>query len=151
MAYQDSRAKVLRAAGAASVAAPYVRRIMSDDELRGDLRTLVIAARHLIEGLTESGPSKLLDDDVRKDLDRMIAALQGAGDRVVHVHERSTWGRWVIAGAVIGGTIAGLLIYPTTRRQMMRAVGMSQGDAWIDTTSGNGAGTEEHDRSEMAA
>ena len=150
MAYRDSRERVLRAAGAASAAAPYVRRIVTDDELRSDLRSLVVAARHLIEGLSESGPSKLLEDDVRKDLDRIVGSLQGAGDRVVHANDRSTWGRWVVTGAVIGGAIAGLLLHPTTRRQMMRAVGMSHGDAWIDTASGNGGG-QEADRTEMAA
>jgi hypothetical protein len=150
MAFQDNRAKVLRAAGAAS-AAPYVRRIVTDDELRRDLRAVVVAARHLIEGLTESGPSRLLDDDVRKDLDRIVASLQGAGDRVVHVRRRGDWARWVIGGAFIGGAVAGLLIYPATRRRLLRAVGMSQGDAWIEAPSGDGSGAEEHDRTQTAA
>ena len=43
MAFDNNRAKVLRAAGAAGAAAPYVRRILSDDELRGDLRRLIVA------------------------------------------------------------------------------------------------------------
>ncbi len=92
MAFSDNRVRVMRAAGAASAAAPYVRRIVTDDELRSDLRALMAAARHLFEGLAESGPSKLLDNDVRKDLDRIIASLQGAGDRVVHVRQRGAWG-----------------------------------------------------------
>ena len=43
MALDENRARVMRAAGAASAAAPYVRRIMKDDELRDDLRTLIVA------------------------------------------------------------------------------------------------------------
>jgi hypothetical protein len=142
---------MLRAAGAASAAAPYVRRIVRDDELRSDLRALVEAARHLFDEIAASGPSKLLDDDVRKDLDRIVASLQGAGGRVVHQRRRSGWVRWAIGGAVIGGTVAGLLIYPATRRQLMRAVGMSQGDAWLETASGDGSMATEHDRTQMAA
>ena len=38
MAFDENRARQVAAAGAASAAAPYVRRIMSDDELRDDLR-----------------------------------------------------------------------------------------------------------------
>ena len=34
----------MKTAGAAAAAAPYVRRIMGDDELRGDLRAIIGAA-----------------------------------------------------------------------------------------------------------
>ena len=150
MAFRDN-VRMLRAAGAAGAAAPYVRRIVRDDELRDDLRALVDAARHLFEEIAASGPSKLLDDEVRKDLDRIVASLQGAGGRVVSVRRRSHWGRWLAGGAAIGGAVAGLLIYPATRRQLLRAVGMSQGDAWLETASGDGAGSGAHDRTQMAA
>ena len=78
MAFDENRARVLRAAGAASAAAPYVRRVVSDDELRNDLRSLVVAGRHLYEGLTANGVSKLLEDDVREDLDRIVAIAPGS-------------------------------------------------------------------------
>ena len=149
MALDENRARVLRAAGAASAAAPYVRRIMRDDELRDDLRTLIVAGRHLYEGLTQDGVSKLLDDDVRKDLDRIIASLQGAGERVVRPH-RSHWGAWVIGGTLIGGAVAGLLIYPGTRRPLLRSLGLSEGDAWIETASGDG-GAQPQTEAEVAA
>jgi len=149
MALDENRAKVLRAAGAASAAAPYVRRIMKDDELRGDLRTLIIAGRHLYDGLTENGAAKLLEEDVRKDLDRIVASLQDASERVIHPPRSSHWAAWVVGGTLIGGALAGLLIYPGTREPILRALGMSQGDAWIDTTSGDGA--EARSEAEMAA
>ena len=98
MAFDSDRAKVLRVAGAASAAAPYVRRILSDDELRGDLRGLIVAGRHLYEGLTTDGVSKLLDDDARKDIDRMVAALQDASERAVRPQRRSHWGSWLDRG-----------------------------------------------------
>jgi len=149
MALDENRAKVLRAAGAASAAAPYVRRIMKDEELRDDLRTLVVAGRHLYEGLTVNGASKLLDDDIRKDLDSIVASLQGASERVIHPHRSSHWGAWVVGGTLIGGALAGLLIYPGTREPILRALGMSQGDAWIETASGDGA--KARGEAEMAA
>jgi len=138
MAFDENRARVMRAAAAAGVAAPYVRRIMSDDELRDDLRTLIASGRHLYEGLTTSGASKLLDDDVREDLDRIVASLQGAGERVVHPQRSSHWGAWIVGATLIGGAVAGLLIYPGTRNQILRAVGMSDGEPWMDTASGDG-------------
>jgi len=151
MALDENRARVLRAAGAASAAAPYVRRIMKDDELRDDLRTLIVAGRHLYDGLTENGVSKLLDDDIRKDLDHIVASLQGASERVIRPRRSSHWAAWVVGGTLIGGAVAGLLIYPGTRQPLLRALGMSQGDAWIETASGDGNGSEARSEAEMAA
>ena len=150
MAFDENRARVLRAAGAASAAAPYVRRVVSDDELRNDLRSLVVAGRHLYEGLTANGVSKLLEDDVREDLDRIVASLQGASERVIRPRRSSNWGSWLVGGVLIGGAVAGLLIYPGTRKQILRAVGLSDGDPWIDTASGNGDGATARSEAEMA-
>jgi hypothetical protein len=133
VAFDKNRAKVLWVAGAASAAAPYVRRILSDDELRGDLRGLIVAGRHLYEGLTTDGVSKLLDDDARKDLDRMVAALQDASERVIRPRRRSHWGSRLVGGTLIGGALAGLLIYPGTRKPILRALGMDDSDPWVAT------------------
>jgi hypothetical protein len=133
MAFDKNRAKVLWAAGAASAAAPHVRRILSDDELRSDLRGLIVAGRHLYEGLTTDGVSKLLDDDARSDLDHMVAALQDASERVLRPRRRSHWGSWLIGGTLIGGAVAGLLIYPGTRKPILRALGMDDSDPWVAT------------------
>jgi hypothetical protein len=150
MAFDENRARVLRAASAASVAAPYVRRIMRDDELRNDIRTLVTAGQHLYEGLTENGVSKLLEDDVRGDLDRIVSSLQAASERVIRPRRSTRLAAWVIGGTLIGTAVAGLLIYPGTRQPILRSLGMSDGAPWIDTAAhdgGPGAGVEQ----EMAA
>jgi len=136
----DNRVRVLKAAGAASAAAPYVRRILSDDQLRADLQTIIQAARHLYSELSDEGAAKLLDEDVRKDLDRIMEAVQGAGQRVV-APKRSHTASWVVGGTLIGVAVAGLLIYPATRRQITRALGMSDGSAWIDVDTSGAAGT----------
>jgi hypothetical protein len=128
MAFDENRARVLRATKAASAAAPYVRRIMGDDELRRDLRTLIVAGRHLYQGLTAHGASTLLEDDVRKDLDRVVASLQDASERVIRPRRSSHWGSWLIGGTLIGGAVAGLLIYPGTRQPILRALGGDDSD-----------------------
>ena len=107
--------------------------MLSDDELRGDLRGLIVAGRHLYGGLTTEGVSKLLDDDARKDLNRMVAALQDASERVVRPRHRSHWGSWLIGATLIGGAVAGLLIYPGTRKPILRALGMDDSDPWVAT------------------
>ena len=133
MAFDENHARVLRATRAASAAAPYVRRIMGDDELRRDLRTLIVAGRHLYQGLTAQGVSGLLEDDVRVDLDRIVAALQGASERVIAPRRSSHWGSWLIGGTLIGGAVAGLLIYPGTRKPIVRALGRDDSDPWVAT------------------
>ena len=146
----DNRVRVLRAAGAASAAAPYVRRtapyvrrIMSDDELREDLRRIIGSARHLYQELSDEGVSKLFDEDVRKDLDKIMEAVQEAGERIVAPPPRSHTGAWVVGGTLIGVAVAGLLIYPATRKTIMKAVGMSDGSAWIDVDTSGDSGTGE--------
>ncbi len=133
MAFDNNRAKVLWAATAASTAAPYLRRILGDDELRGDMRGLIVAGRHLYQGLTNEGVSKRLDDGVRQDLDRMVAALQDAGERVVRPRRRSHWGSRLIGGTLIGAALAGLLIYPGTRRPILQALGIDDSGPWVAT------------------
>ena len=150
MAFDENRARVLRAASAASVAAPYVRRIMRDDELRNDLRTLVTAGQHLYGGLTENGVSKLLEEDVRSDLDRIVASLQAASERVIRPRRSNRLAAWVVGGTLIGAAVAGLLIYPGTRQPILRGLGMSDGAPCIDAT-GDGGGAEAGVEQEMAA
>jgi hypothetical protein len=132
MAFDSNRAKVLWAATAASAAAPYLGRILSDDELRGNVRGLIVAGGHLYEGLATDGVSKLLDD-ARKDLDRMVAALQDASQRVVRPRRRSHCGSWLVGGTLIGAALAGLLIYTGTRKPILRALGIDDSGPWIAT------------------
>src|SRR5664280_2750119 len=119
---------------------------MSDSELRDDLRALVVAGHHLYEGLTENGVSKLLEDDVRTDLDHIVSSLQSASERVIRPQRSTRLAAWMIGGTLIGGAVAGLLIYPGTRKPILRSLGLSDGDPWIDTASDNGGLTDQADR-----
>ena len=150
MALSDNRARAVQAASAASAAAPYVRRIIADDRLRDDVRTIVTSARHLYDTLAGDGVSKLLDDDVRKDVDRIMEAAQQAGDRVVHPH-RTNWAAWIAVGALVVGAVVGAVIYRPSREYMKRAVGMNDGRGWIDTPGMGGDASEASGDTQMAA
>jgi hypothetical protein len=150
MALSDNRARALQAAGAASAAAPYVRRIMTDDRLRDDVRTIVNSAKHLYDTLAGDGVSRLLDDDIRKDVDQIMEAAQEAGDRVLRPR-RTNWAAWIAAGAFVVGAIAGAVVYKPSRRYLKRTVGMSDGSGWIDASGADGGATETRSEAQMAA
>lgn len=121
MAVMDSR-RVIRAAGAASAAAPYVRKLMSDERLRDELRTLIRSATHLYEELSsDDALDKLLKDDrIRKDVDQMLESLQKAGQLAITRRRGPNWMAVAIVGGIAGG-IATLLVYPRTRHGIQSA------------------------------
>jgi len=115
----DARS-VAKYAGVAGLALPFVRRLVSDDELRRDLRTAVGSARKALDDLVEEPtsalPRKLVgESDLRKQLDRAVDALQEARDRVKRdARPVSTkWTPWVIAAGIAGGVVA-LFVLPQT-------------------------------------
>jgi hypothetical protein len=108
-----------KAAGAASAAAPYIRRMMSDEELRQSVRDLANSASHLVRELqSEDRLHKLVDDKrVRKDVDEMLDAMQHAGRRIVK--PRRNWAMTFLWIGVAGGVVA-LLVWPRSRRQVTK-------------------------------
>ena len=121
MARMDSR-RVIKAAGVASAAAPYVRRLMSDESLRDELRSLIRSANHLYEELSRNDTIDTLlnDDSIRKDVDRMLESMQKAGRLATARRSGPNWLAIAIVGGVAGG-IAALLVYPRTRRGIQGA------------------------------
>ena len=121
MAMMDTR-RVVRAAGVASAAAPYVRRLMSDESLREELRSLIRSANHLYDELSRNDTiDKLINDDnIRKDIDRMLESMQKAGRLATARRRGPNWLAIAIVGGVAGG-IAALLVYPRTRRGIQGA------------------------------
>lgn len=117
----------LKYATMAGAAAPYVRKIAEEKELRDELRSLVTSARHLYENLAPEqrrGRRRPDTAEVREWIDKASAALKDAAPRVArgkteskaapqptgHAHK---WGRRLfVVGAV--GTIAGLFVHPRT-------------------------------------
>jgi hypothetical protein len=108
--------RVMKAAGVASTAAPYVRRLMKDEQLREELRNLIRSATHLYQELSKDDTlDRLLkDDSIIKDVDRMLESMQKAGRRAMAPQRGVNWLAIAIVGGVAGG-IAALLLYPRTR------------------------------------
>ena len=118
---------VARAAGAATMAAPYVRRLIRDQQLRDSVRDLIQAANHLYSELSdEDRLHKLVNDDqVRKDVDQILEAAQHAGRRVIRPRRRTNWMAIAIVGGIAGG-IAALIVYPRSRRGVVSVVSRGQ-------------------------
>lgn len=114
--------QVLRAAGAAGVAAPYLRRMMKDADLRDDMRNLAAAAGHLYSELSREDRMRRLVNDrrIRKDVDEILESMQDAGQRIMK--PRRHWGRNLLIVSAAGGTAA-VFIYPRTRKMVLDRIG----------------------------
>lgn len=123
----SAKGTVAKYAGAAGAAAPFVRRVMSDDELRHDLRTAIESAKKLYANIAQEQtavlPRKLLSDsEIREQLDKAREALQDAGSRIKHDARPTTnWIPWVIVGGV-AGVVATLFVLPQTSPRMRSMV-----------------------------
>jgi hypothetical protein len=110
----------------AATAAPYVRRVMRDDELRDTLRSLADDANDLIEHASGgSVRDALTDPAVRGDIARIVESLQFGAERVTAKPRRSLARRAlrviVIVAAIGTGIVAGALLYPRSRAALMRS------------------------------
>ena len=117
---------VSKAAGAAVAAGPYARKLMADEDLRSSVKHFVKSADHLYNQLSGDvrGRALATDDEVRRDVDRIIGSLQGSARSVGRDARRRVDRRALVIGAGLGLMVAGLaiaaLLYPRTRRRMVR-------------------------------
>jgi hypothetical protein len=123
--------KVMRAAGAATVAAPYVRhvrRLTRDDQLRDDVKTVMDTAKHLYDEVSEEGVGSLVgDDEIRREIDVLIEALLDAGEHLVHPrHRTSAWVPVLIIGGTAAVAVGAVLAYPPSRDALMRLIPISR-------------------------
>jgi hypothetical protein len=121
MAMMDGK-RVVKAAATASAAAPYVRKLISDESLREELRTLIRSASHLYDELSKEDTVDrfLKDDGIRKDIDSILESVQKAGQRAMAKERSVNWMAIAIVGGVAGG-LAALLAYPRTRHGIQGA------------------------------
>lgn len=117
----DGGRQVVKAAGAATVAAPYMRKLMDDQDLRESLRSMVRSASRLYDELSEDDRFRriLTDDHLRKDVDHMLEAMQDAGKRVVR--PRRNWGRMILVSGLAGGATV-IALYEPARTRVVSAV-----------------------------
>ena len=107
----------------AATAAPYVRRIMTDDEIHAALRDIAGAANDLVEHVSHGSPRDVLTDPaVRSDLAKIVGSVQHGAERVREKPRRSFVRRLLRITLVVAaaGLVAGALIYPRTRQVLTR-------------------------------
>lgn len=131
----DSTRRVTKAAGAAAAAAPYVRRALSDEQVRDDLRAAVGAVRRLVDEFAGDDRVRRLvtDAGLRHDVDDIIEAMQDAGRRVMEPRRRVPWG-WIFFWGGVVGAISAAFAVPQSRAAILR---------WVDRLRGRTAETTE--------
>jgi len=118
---------VRKAAGAATAAAPYARKFMAeaDEDVRSSVKHFVKSADHLYNQLSSDARVRALatDDELRRDVDRIIGSLQGSARSVGRDARRRLDRQALFIGAglgVMGACLAAALLYPRTRRRIVR-------------------------------
>jgi hypothetical protein len=117
-----SRIKTIgKVSGAAATTAPYVRRLATDEELRGDVADFVRSANNLATHLRS-------DKRLRRDIGNLITSAQsGAGHVRSDVRPRHYLRTFFVAtGLVIIGMIAAVAMgWPRARRSVTRVAGQT--------------------------
>jgi hypothetical protein len=126
----------------AATSAPYVRRIMTDDEIHAALRDVAGAANDLVGHITHGSPRDILTDPaVRSDLANIVGSVQHGAERLTEKPRRSFVRRLLGITLVVvaaAGLVAGALIYPRTRQVLTR--GFEGLRARLGGTTGSDAG-----------
>jgi hypothetical protein len=116
----DDRLKTIRRVTGAAAATPYVRRLVTDDELRTDMSDFVRSANDLVREVAA-------DAQVRRDVADIIRSLQEGASRVRQDirPQPHPWRRFAAgAGLFFAGIgVAATLAYPRSRRGLVRVAG----------------------------
>jgi hypothetical protein len=122
MAAKSSKA----AKDAAAAAAPYVRRVMSDEELRDNVRVAVDSARQALSRLQNGkAPAKVVLDDkkFKKNVQEAASALKDASDALrdapKHPRKRSGGLLRKLVLLMVVGIIAALAINEDLRNRVL--------------------------------
>jgi len=118
---------VIRVAGAAGVAAPYVREIVRDAELRNSLRTAFHSIGRLYEEMSadERLRDVLFSSASHADGQRASIRMRMLGENTML---RSALRRARIASFGLGAIVlVGAVAYPRSRRRITKAVGDTRG------------------------
>ena len=118
--------------GSALVAAyagakPVAERILYDDDLRDNIRTLIESSRKVLDELSDESPQEIVarlwdDDKVRKQVEHAVGAAQEGAKRVRGQKVRSGGGSGKLLLVLAAGTGV-LFLNPRTGPQARRIVG----------------------------
>ena len=116
MAFNGRLRTIGRMSGVAATTAPYVRRLATDEELRGDVADIVSSANNLLNHVRS-------DRRLRSDLQSLVESAQSGADHVRgDLRPRRLLRTFVVGTGLIITTLAfGIaLAWPRSRRSVIR-------------------------------
>ena len=132
-----ARAQQAREAARSAGSNPYVRRLIEDEELRGNVRDAFEAARHAYQRMSNGkGPVKAIAEDkkVQRDLRSAAESLREASDQIRGKRKRRRWGRLIVI-ALIGAGLAIALSEDLRKTVLDRLFGAEEEFEYSSTTA----------------
>jgi hypothetical protein len=133
----SARAQQAREAARSAGSNPYVRRLIEDQELRGNVRDAFEAARHAYQRMSNGkGPVKAITEDkkVQRDLRSAAESLREASDQIRGKRKRRRWGRLLVV-AVLGTALAIALSEDLRKTVLDRLFGAEEEFEYSSTTT----------------
>ncbi len=133
----SARAQQAREAARSAGSNPYVRRLIEDEDLRGNVRDAFEAARHAYQRMSNGkGPVKAITEDkkVQRDLRSAAESLREASDQIRGKRKRRRWGRLLVV-AVLGAALAIALSEDLRKTVLDRLFGAEEEFEYSSTTT----------------
>jgi hypothetical protein len=133
----SARAQQAREAARSAGSNPYVRRLIEDEDLRGNVRDAFEAARHAYQRMSNGkGPVKAIAEDkkVQRDLRSAAESLREASDQIRGKRKRRRWGRLLVV-AVLGAALAIALSEDLRKTVLDRLFGAEEEFEYSSTTT----------------
>jgi hypothetical protein len=133
----SARARQAREAARSAGSNPYVRRLIEDEELRGNVRDAFDAARHAYQRMSNGkGPVKAITEDkkVQRDLRQAAESLRDASDQLRGKRKHRRWGRLFVV-ALIGAALAIALSEDLRKTVLDRLFGAEEEFEYSSTTT----------------
>ncbi len=115
-------------AAALGGARPVAERLLSDDDLRDNIRTLLESARKILDELSDESPTEIVarlwdDDKLRKEVEAAVEALQEGSRRVRGQRVKSGGGSGKILLLLMLAGVGFLFLNPRTGPEARRIAG----------------------------
>jgi hypothetical protein len=133
----SARARQAREAARSAGSNPYVRRLIEDEELRGNVRDAFDAARHAYQRMSNGkGPVKAITEDkkVQRDLRQAAESLRDASDQLRGKRKHRRWGRLFVV-ALLGAALAIALSEDLRKTVLDRLFGAEEEFEYSSTTT----------------
>jgi hypothetical protein len=133
----SARARQVREAARSAGSNTYVRRLIEDEQLRGNVRDAFEAARHAYQRMSNGkGPVKAIAEDkkVQRDLRNAAESLREASDQLRGKRKGRRWGRLFFI-ALIGAGLAIALNEDLRKAVLDRLFGAEEEFEYSSTTT----------------